>query len=147
VGPEDPVEGARGEAVLGQLELERGHVPTCLTDQQWPAAQGVPREAAERPPRLRTDDAVDGDASVDLEAADRLRGRRALDPVDRAGIEPTRVQTDLEGGHARIGRGALGGGESRGEDEGQYEKRPDAHWGRPFSSWRFGSLDCEQVFV
>src|SRR6266508_4709081 len=87
----------------------------------------MPGEAAERTPRLRTDDAVDGDAGVDLEAADRLRGPRTLDPVDRAGIEPTRVQADLEGGHARIGHGALGGGESRDEDEGQNEKRPDVH--------------------
>src|SRR6266545_5386612 len=140
VRAEDPVELAGGKAVLRQLKLERGDVPTRLADLERPAAEPVAGEATEGLTRLRADDAVDREVGAGLEAADRLRGCGAGDPVDRTLVEPVRVQADLKGGNARLGRRGTGGEGRRGEDEGQHEERPDAH-GRPFSSWRFGSLD------
>ena len=109
VRAEDPVEGARRKAVLGELELERRDVPAGVAEIEAAAAEPV---AAKRPrarARLRADDAVDGDVRALLEAADRLCGRRAGDAVDRALVEPMRAQADLKGGDARIGRRGAGG--------------------------------------
>ena len=62
-----------------------------------------------------------------LEPADRLCGRRTVEPVDRAPVEAMRTQADLEGGDARIGcRGARGKGRD-GKDQGQSEERSGKH--------------------
>ena len=87
----------------------------------------VPGEPAERTAGLGADNAIDGDAGACLQPADRLLCGGPRDPVDRAPVEPTRVQADLEGGYARIGCRRLGD-EGRGsDDDGQREGRPDAH--------------------
>src|SRR2546430_6915775 len=104
VRTEDSVEGPGGKAVLGELELKRGDVPAPLPEAKLAAADPGSREAAESLARLRPDDAVDRDVGPLLEATDRLRGSTPADPVDRAAVEPVRMQADLEGGDARIGR-------------------------------------------
>ena len=84
-------------------------------------------EPAERASGLRSGDAVDGDVRPFLEPADRLCGRRTVEPVDRAPVEAMRTQADLEGGDARIGcRGARGEGRD-GKDQGQSEERSGKH--------------------
>ena len=130
-----------------ELELECRDVPTGLATDERAAADPVTCEPAERLACLGADDTVDLDTRASLKAADRFRGRGASDPVDRAPVEPMRTQTDLEGGDARAGRGALGGCERRDENKGQCKKRPDSHGGRPFSPWSMRSLDSEHVFV
>src|SRR5439155_4424122 len=109
VPAEDPVEGAGGEAVLGGPELQRRNVPAFVADLELAGAEPVAGEAAERFAGLRAGDPVDRDVGTLLEAANRLRCAGPADPVDRALIEPMRVQADLEGGHARIGRRGAGG--------------------------------------
>ena len=84
-------------------------------------------EAAEGASGLRTDDAVDRDVGALLKFANRLRRRRAVEPVDRAGVEAVRTQADLEGGDARIGRRGAGGEGRGGKDQGQSEKRSGTH--------------------
>src|SRR5204862_7912030 len=96
------VERPGRKAVLGELELQRRDVPAGLPEPERAAAEPVAREAAQRAACLGADDAVDREAGVRLQPPDRLLRRRAREPVDRARIEPARVQADLEGGYARI---------------------------------------------
>ena len=84
-------------------------------------------EAAQRLPGLRADDPVDRDVGAPLEAANRLGGAGAGDPVDRPLVEPMRVQADLEGGDARIGRRGAGGDRRGDKDQGQSKERPGTH--------------------
>ena len=113
--------------MLRELELQRCDVPAGLADAEWTAAEPVPGEPAERAAGLGADDPVDGDAGARLEPADRLLCGRPRDPVDRALVEPARVQADLKGGYARIGGRGLGDEGRGGEDDGQREERPGAH--------------------
>jgi hypothetical protein len=127
VRAEDAVEVPRREAVLGELELQRGDVPARVPEVEVPAAEAVPGEAAERAACLRAHDAVDLDPRTGLEFADRLLRCRAGDAVDRPLVEPARVQPDLQRGDARIGRRSLGDEGCGDEDDGQREERPVAH--------------------
>ena len=114
--------------MLRELELQRGDVPAGSADAERTRTEPVPGEPAKCSAGLGADDPVDGDAGACLEPADRSLGRAARDPVDRALVEPARMQADLEGGYARIGgRRGLGDEGRGGEDDGQREERPDAH--------------------
>src|SRR5207253_10889394 len=74
VPSKDPVERPRGEAVLGEPELERRHVPAGPADPEGAGAETVAGEAAEGTAGLRADHPVDPDAGASLEPPDRLRG-------------------------------------------------------------------------
>ena len=113
--------------MLGEPELQRGDVPTCLPVQELAAAESVTREATECAARLRPDDTVDREVGPLLEAANRLRGAGPGEPVDRALIEPMRAQADLKGGDARIGRRGAGGDGRGDKDQGQSKERPGTH--------------------
>jgi hypothetical protein len=126
-GTEDPVEVTRGEAVLGEPELERRDVPALVPELEAARTEPVAREAAESLAGLRADHAVDRDVGLFLEAANRLRRARPGEPVDRALIKPMRAQADLKGGDARIGRRGAGGDGRGGEDQGQSKERPGTH--------------------
>src|SRR5438034_9137952 len=92
VRPEDPVERAGREAVEGELELQRRHVPALEPAVEGPRPEWVAPESAERSARLRPWNAVDRDPSAALQPADRASGRGARDAVDRAFIEPVVAQ-------------------------------------------------------
>jgi hypothetical protein len=83
---------------------------------------------AERSARVRADDAVNGEVTVPLEAHDRATRSRPGVAVDRPAVEPVRLESDLQRGHAgaprRIGPGRKPQG--RGEDD-QTEERPERH--------------------
>jgi len=114
--------------VSGEPELQRRDVPTRLPDLEPAGSEPVACEAAEGLARLRADDAVDRDVRPLLKAANRLRGFGSADPVDRALVEPMRMQADLEGGDARIGRRGAGSDGRGDKDQGQSEERPGMHW-------------------
>ncbi len=61
-----------------------------------------------------------------LQAPDRLRGARSVDPVDRALVEPARLEADLERGNGCVPGLGLGDEDGRDED-GQNKERPGAH--------------------
>ena len=98
VRAEDAVEGPGGKTVPGELELERGDVPAAVPAVHHPVAEAMSRVAAERPPGLRARDPVDGDSGAALQRAHAAPRSRAHDPVDRASVEPARLQPDLKGG-------------------------------------------------
>ena len=113
--------------MLGEPELQRRDVPALVAELELAGPEPVACEAAEGLARLRADDAVDRDVGALLKAANRLRGARPGEPVDRALIEPMRAQADLKGGDARIGRRGAGGDGRGGKDQGQSKERPGTH--------------------
>src|SRR5919204_5203834 len=132
---EDPVELPGGEAVLCELELQRGHVPTDASKPQRPRAEPVACEASKRATSLRSWDAVDGDPRAPLQLSHRTPRQRSCDPVDRPVIETVRTQRYLQGGDARARngdsrRGSGGHGRrsgDRGSQEGQSKRKPPLH--------------------
>ena len=106
VGAEAAVDAAGREAVGGEQELQRRHVPAAGPQRQRPAAEPRPPAAAERAPRARPGDAVGRQPAAALQPPDGGGRRRPGDAVHAAGVEAAGAQRDLEGGD-------VGGGGSR----------------------------------
>src|SRR5919201_3218453 len=115
---EDAVELSAGKPVERELELQRGDVPGDPPVAQRARPEAMTREAAEGAARLRPRHAVHRDPRATLQLAHGAFRQRPPDPVDRAVVEPTRVQRDLERGDGGAGCGARrGGGGGGGGDE------------------------------
>jgi hypothetical protein len=98
VGAEVTIEGPGGKTAPGKLELERGDVPAALAALQHSISEAVASVAAQYSSGLRAGDPVDDDPGPALERADGSPRPRAHDSVDGASVEPTRLESDLEGG-------------------------------------------------
>ena len=84
-------------------------------------------ERPERRPRLRLDAPGDRDSLDALQVGQARRRERPLDAVDRRGIEPVRLQRDLEGGDAGAPRGTGGTAQRECRRNGGREHEQAAH--------------------
>ena len=80
----------------GEEELEGRDVPAAGAERERPAPEPGPAERAERPARLRPEDAVGGESGPALEGANGLRRGRAEDAVDCTRVDAPCVEGDLE---------------------------------------------------
>src|SRR5919199_4370910 len=99
---EAAVEGSGGEAGPRESELQGGDVPAEGSAREQPATEQVATVAAEGAPRSRADNSVRREAVATLEPDHARRSRRALDPVDRPGVQPSGPQRDLKSGDTAL---------------------------------------------
>jgi hypothetical protein len=113
--PEAAVECSAGEAVGREGKLERRDVPAGLPSPEQARSEAVASVPSQRTACVRPDHAVRDEAVPPLEALYGPDGAGAANPVDRAGVEPPRLERHLERRHPASGEGA--GGRDDGEED------------------------------
>jgi hypothetical protein len=134
---EATVEPARAVTVPPEQELEDGDVVADRATAKDASAEEGPPERAESAARPLAGEAVDGEPVPALERADSGLGARALYAVDRAAVDPSFAERDLQSRDLRVER-------ARGRGQGERDQNRSSDEAEP--GHRTGLFDGPAAF-